>query len=63
MTPPARFLELAEVALVADSRRPGLNLPGYREEALGHGVTEPDLGELDSVKLVRLVSGSGGARP
>lgn len=56
---PARFLELAELTLVAESRRPGLSLPGYREETLGHGVTEPDLGELDSVKRVRLFSGGG----
>ena len=63
LTLPARFLGLARVALVADSRRPGLSLPGYQVEALGHGVTEPDLGEPDSVKRVRLFSGGGGARP
>jgi len=55
-----RFLEMAVTVLVADSRMPRFAVPGYREVAVGLGITEPDLGELDSVKQVRLYRGMGG---
>ena len=54
-----RFLMLADAVLVADSRVPRFTVPGYREVAVGLGITEPDLGELDSVKQVRLYLGAG----
>ncbi|MCC6295570.1 MAG: 50S ribosomal protein L11 methyltransferase [Pseudomonadales bacterium] len=54
-----RFLMLADAVLVADSRLPRFTVPGYREVAIGLGITEPDLGELDSVKQVRLYHGTG----
>lgn len=55
-----RFLEVAATVLVADSRVPWFAVSGYLEVAAGLGVTEPDLGELDSVKQVRLYRGMGG---
>lgn len=55
-----RFLEMAVTVLVADSRMPRFAVPGYWEVAVGLGITEPDLGELDSVKQVRLYRGMGG---
>jgi len=54
-----RFLMLADAVLVADSRVPHFAVPGYRALANGLGITEPDLGELDSVKQVRLYRGMG----
>lgn len=54
-----RFLMLADAVLVADSRVPHFAVPGYRAVASGRGITEPDLGELDSVKQVRLYLGTG----
>lgn len=59
-----RFLEVAATVLVADSRVPRFAVAGYREAAIGLGITEPDLGELDTVKQVRLYQGTGnGASP
>ena len=54
-----RFLMLADAVLVADSRVRHFAVPGYRALANGLGITEPDLGELDSVKQVRLYRGMG----
>jgi len=53
----ARFLHRAGSALIADSRVPRFEVAGYVPVATGIGVTEPDLGELETVKRVRLYRG------
>jgi predicted nicotinamide N-methyase len=51
------FLDRAGTALIADSRVPSFAVAGYAPVATGLGVTEPDLGELETVKRVRLYRG------
>ncbi len=58
-----RFLTRAESVLIADSRVPRFAIPGYRLVAIQTGITEPDLGELESVKQVRLYFGGTGKAP
>ncbi|MAS40844.1 MAG: protein methyltransferase [Porticoccaceae bacterium] len=53
------FLDRAGTVLLADSRVPCFEVAGYAPIATRLGVTEPDLGELDTVKRVRLYRGGG----
>lgn len=53
------FPERAAEVLIADSRVPGFAVAGYAPVATGVGVTEPDLGELEGVKRVRLYRAGG----
>jgi predicted nicotinamide N-methyase len=57
------FLDRAALVLIADSRVPRFAAAGYAQVAAGRGVTEPDLGEPESVKQVRLYRGRGRPAP
>lgn len=56
------FPALAAEVLIADSRVAQFAVAGYAQVGAGPGITEPDLGELESVKQVRLYRAAGRAR-